>query len=79
MIYLVPVYLVLFVIIATFDANMGALRDFWCVIYWVPVIVKLQLKVIRDPQFEAAVNVSTAGIDCPAGRTVFCWFHVRVR
>jgi len=42
------------------------------------VIVTLQLKVVIDPQFDAAVNVSTAGIDCPAGRIVFCWFHVRV-
>ena len=44
-----------------------------------PVIVTEQLKVVRVPVFDAAVNVSVAWIDCPAGRTVFCWFQVRVR
>ena len=34
---------------------------------------------VRLSVFDAAVNVRVAWIDCPAGRTVFCWFHVRVR
>jgi len=42
------------------------------VVYWVPVIVTLQLKVVMDPQFDAAVKVSIAGIEFPAGRIVFC-------
>ena len=49
------------------------------VAYWVPVIVTEQLKVVRLPVFDAAVSVSVACIDCPAGKIVFCWFHVRVR
>ena len=48
------------------------------VVYWVPVIVTLQLKVVMEPQFDAAVNVSIAGIEFPAGRIVFCWFQLRV-
>lgn len=48
------------------------------VVYCVPVSVTEQLKVVRLPVFDAAVNVSVAWIDCPAGRTVFCWFQVRV-
>ena len=44
-----------------------------------PVIVTEQLKVVRLPVFDAAVNIRVAWIDCPAGRLVFCWFHVRVR
>ena len=49
------------------------------VVYCVPVSVTLQLKFERLPVFEAAVKVKVAWIDCPAGRTVFCWFHVSVR
>ena len=44
-----------------------------------PVIVTEQLKVLRLPVFDAAVRVSVACVVCPAGRVVFCWFHVRVR
>ncbi len=52
----------------------------YCLVaYWVPVRVTSQLKVVRLPVFEAAVNVSVAGVDCPAFRTVFCRFQVRVR
>ena len=43
-----------------------------------PVSVTLQLKVVRLPVFPAAVNVSIAWVDCPAVRSVFCWFQVRV-
>ena len=43
-----------------------------------PVSVTEQLKVVRLPVFDAAVNVSVAWIDDPAFRMVFCWFHVRV-
>ena len=43
-----------------------------------PVNITLQLKVVRVPVFDAAVKVRVACIDCPAVRTVFCWFHVRV-
>ena len=49
------------------------------VVYCVPVSVTSQLNVVRLPVFDAAVNVSVAGVDCPAFRTVFCRFHVRVR
>ena len=48
------------------------------IVYCVPVSVTLQLKVVRLPVFDAAVNVSVAWIDDPAFRTVFCRFHVRV-
>ncbi len=41
--------------------------------------VTSQPKVVRLPVFEAAVNVSVAGVDWPAFRTVFCRFHVRVK
>ena len=41
------------------------------VVYWVPVIVTLQLKFVKDPQFDAAVKVSVAWIEFPAARTVF--------
>jgi hypothetical protein len=51
----------------------------FCVVYCVPVIVTEQLKVVRLPVFDAAVRVSVACVVCPAGRVVFCWFHVRVR
>ena len=44
-------------------------------VYCVPVMVTLQLKVVMDPQFDAAVRVSTAGIEFPAGRIVSCWFQ----
>ena len=44
-----------------------------------PVSVTLQLKVVRLPVFDAAVNVRVAGIICPAGSTVFCRFHERVK
>ena len=43
-----------------------------------PVSVTEQLKVVRLPVFDAAVNVSIAWIDDPAFSTVFCWFHVNV-
>jgi hypothetical protein len=49
------------------------------VVYCVPVSVTEQLKVVRVPVFDAAVNDNVAWVDCPAGRTVFCRFHVRVR
>jgi hypothetical protein len=48
------------------------------VVYWVPVSVTSQLNVVRLPVFDAAVNVRVAWVDCPAGRTVLCRFHVRV-
>ena len=48
------------------------------VVYCVPVSVTEQLKVVRVPVFDAAVSVRVAWVDCPAGRIVFCWFHVRV-
>ena len=41
------------------------------VVYWVPVIVTLQLNVVMVPQFDAAVRVRTAWIEFPAARTVF--------
>ena len=47
-------------------------------VYWVPVSVTSQLNVVRVPVFDAAVKVSVAWIICPAFRTVFCRFHVRV-
>lgn len=40
-------------------------------VYWVPVIVTSQLKVVRLPVFAAAVNVNVAWIICPAAKTVF--------
>ena len=43
-----------------------------------PVSVTSQLKVVRLPVFDAAVNVSVAGIVWSAFRIVFCRFHVRV-
>ena len=43
-----------------------------------PVSVTSQLKVVKLPVFDAAVNVSVAWIDCAAFRTVFCRFHVKV-
>ncbi len=43
------------------------------------MIMTLQPKLVRVPVFDAAVNVSVAGIDCPAFSTVFCWFQVKVR
>jgi hypothetical protein len=42
-------------------------------------MVTLQLKFVRLPVLAAAVRVSMAWIELPAGRMVFCWFHVRVR
>jgi hypothetical protein len=38
----------------------------------VPVSVTSQLKVVRLPVFDAAVNVNVAWIVCPAFRTVLC-------
>ena len=49
------------------------------VVYCVPVSVTSQLKVVRLPVFDAAVNVSVAWIDAPAFRTVFCRFQDRVK
>ena len=40
--------------------------------------VTSQLKVVRLPVFDAAVNVNVASIDCPAVRTVLSRFHVKV-
>jgi hypothetical protein len=37
-----------------------ALKVFCCIIYCVPVIVTSQLKVVRLPVFDAAVNVNVA-------------------
>jgi hypothetical protein len=44
------------------------------VVYCVLVSVTLQLNVVRDPVFDAAVNVNEAWIDAPAFKTVFCRF-----
>lgn len=49
------------------------------IVYWVPVSVTSQLKVVRVPVFAAAVSVIVAWIEAPAFRTVFSRFHVRVR
>jgi hypothetical protein len=45
----------------------------------VPVSVTSQLKVVRLPVFDAAVNVNVAWVDAPAFRTVFWRFHERVK
>ncbi len=48
------------------------------IVYWVPVNVTSQLKVVRLPVFDAAVNVRVAWIEAPAARTVLCRFQVNV-
>jgi hypothetical protein len=45
----------------------------------VPVIVTEQLKVVRLPVFDAAVNVSVAWIVAPPFKTVFCLFPIITR
>ena len=61
-----------------------ALKCFACtlgffVVYWVPVKVTSQPKVVRLPVFAAAVNVNVAWVDPPAFKMVFCRFQVSVR
>ena len=48
------------------------------IVYWVPVSVTSQLKVVMVPVFDAAVNVNVVWINTPALRTVFCRFQDNV-
>lgn len=44
-----------------------------------PVIVTLQLKVVRVPVFDAATSVNVAGVDDPAAKTVLWRFQDNVK
>ena len=47
--------------------------------YCVPVNVTSHPKLVSEPVFELAVNVSVAWVVSSAFRILFCRFHVSVR